>query len=140
MKAHKYWSLGALACMAGCFYTGCKKLMQAHKYFACGFQPFPIFSPNVHIATAENGTIISTFSMHSVVSFCSPFTVSQMLQPSITLDNGFIHRFRFNNVRNRIREVTKAKKNNFLKNILSLNSLYHVTIAFFQPFPASIGL
>ena len=26
MKAHKYWSLGALACMAGCFYTGCKKL------------------------------------------------------------------------------------------------------------------
>ena len=28
--------LGALACMAGCFYTGCKKLMQAHKYFACG--------------------------------------------------------------------------------------------------------
>ena len=36
MKAHKYWSLGARACMAGCFYTGCKKLMQAHKYFACG--------------------------------------------------------------------------------------------------------
>ena len=36
MKAHKYWSLGALACMAGCFYTGCKKLMQAHKYFAGG--------------------------------------------------------------------------------------------------------
>ena len=36
MKAPKYWSLGALACMAGCFYTGCKKLMQAHKYFACG--------------------------------------------------------------------------------------------------------
>ena len=22
--------------MVGCFYTGCKKLMQAHKYFACG--------------------------------------------------------------------------------------------------------
>ena len=36
MKAHKYWSLGALACMTGCFYTGCKKLMQAHKYFAYG--------------------------------------------------------------------------------------------------------
>ena len=36
MKAHKYCSLGALACMAGCFYTGCKKLMQAHKYFAYG--------------------------------------------------------------------------------------------------------
>lgn len=36
MKAHKYWSLGALACIVGCFYTGCKKLIQAHKYFACG--------------------------------------------------------------------------------------------------------
>ena len=36
MKAHKYWSLGALACMAGCFYTGCKNLMKAHKYFAYG--------------------------------------------------------------------------------------------------------
>ena len=36
MKAHKYWSLGALACMAGCFCTGCKKLMKAHKYFAYG--------------------------------------------------------------------------------------------------------
>ena len=36
MKAHKYWSLEALACMAGCFYTGCKKLMKAHKYFAYG--------------------------------------------------------------------------------------------------------
>ena len=33
------------------------------------FQPFPIFSPNVHITTELNGTIIITFSMHSVVSF-----------------------------------------------------------------------
>ena len=40
MKAHKYWSLGALACMAGCFYTGYKKLMQAHKYFA--WRPFQV--------------------------------------------------------------------------------------------------
>ena len=36
MKAHKYWSLGALAYMVGCFYTGCKKLIKAHKYFAYG--------------------------------------------------------------------------------------------------------
>ena len=35
------------------------------------FQPFPIFSPNVHITTELNGTIIITFSMHSVVSFCA---------------------------------------------------------------------
>lgn len=80
-----------------------------------------------------------TFSMHSVVSFCSPFTVSQMPQPPMTLDNGFIHRFRFNNVRNKISEVTKANKNSFLKNTLPLNSLYHVTMALFQPFPASAG-
>lgn len=36
MKAHKYWSLASLACMAGCFYTGMKKMMKAHKYFAYG--------------------------------------------------------------------------------------------------------
>ena len=40
MKAHKYWSLGALACMAGCFYTGCKKLMQAHKYWLSGLHGY----------------------------------------------------------------------------------------------------
>lgn len=85
------------------------------------FQPFPIFSPNVHITTAENGTIMITFSIRSVVSFCSPFTVYQMPQPSITSDKGFIHRFRFNRVRNRISEVTKARKNSFRKNTLSLN-------------------
>ena len=55
------------------------------------FQPFPIFSPNVHSTTAENGIIMITFSMHSVVSFCSPFTVSQMPQPPMTSDKGFIH-------------------------------------------------
>ncbi len=36
MKAHKYWSFGALACMVGTFYTGYKKMMEAHKYFAIG--------------------------------------------------------------------------------------------------------
>ena len=55
------------------------------------FQLFPIFFPNVHITIAENGTIMITFSMHSVVSFCSPFTVSQMPQPPMTSDKGFIH-------------------------------------------------
>lgn len=36
MKAHKYWSIGALVCMVGCFFSGCKKQMDAHKYFAVG--------------------------------------------------------------------------------------------------------
>ncbi len=36
MKAHKYWSIGALITMIGTFYTGYKGLKAAHKYFACG--------------------------------------------------------------------------------------------------------
>ena len=35
MKAHKYWSLGALATMIGTFYTGSKNMKAAHKYVAC---------------------------------------------------------------------------------------------------------
>ena len=35
MKAHKYWTLGALAAMIGTFYTGYKNMKTAHKYFAC---------------------------------------------------------------------------------------------------------
>ena len=34
MKAHKYWSLGALAAMVGTFFTGYKNMKSAHKYFA----------------------------------------------------------------------------------------------------------
>ena len=36
MKAHKYWSVGALITMIGTFYTGYKGLKAAHKYFAFG--------------------------------------------------------------------------------------------------------
>lgn len=36
MKAHKYWSFGAVAGMAGTFYTAYKKMKEAHKYFAFG--------------------------------------------------------------------------------------------------------
>ena len=35
MKAHKYWSLGALVAMIGTLYTGYKNMKTAHKYFAC---------------------------------------------------------------------------------------------------------
>ena len=34
MKAHKYWSAGALITMFGTFYTGYKKQKSSHKYFA----------------------------------------------------------------------------------------------------------
>ena len=34
MKAHKYWSLGALLTMFGTFYTGYKGAKSSHKYFA----------------------------------------------------------------------------------------------------------
>ena len=33
MKAHKYWSLGALLTMFGTFYTGYKGPKSEHKYF-----------------------------------------------------------------------------------------------------------
>ena len=36
MKAHKYWSIGAIVTMIGTFYTGYKGLKAAHKYFAFG--------------------------------------------------------------------------------------------------------
>ena len=34
MKAHKYWSAGALITMFGTFYTGYKKVKTCLKYFA----------------------------------------------------------------------------------------------------------
>ena len=34
MKAHKYWSIGALITMLGTFYTGYKGSKEGHKYFA----------------------------------------------------------------------------------------------------------
>ena len=34
MKAHKYWSVGALITMLGTCYTGYKKQKSSHKYFA----------------------------------------------------------------------------------------------------------
>ena len=42
MKAHKYWSLGALATMIGTIYTGYKNMKSAHKYFACSSLLFMI--------------------------------------------------------------------------------------------------
>ena len=36
MKAHKYWSFGAVVTMVGTFYTGYKGLKATHKYFAFG--------------------------------------------------------------------------------------------------------
>lgn len=35
MKAHKYWSVGALITMIGTFYTGYKGSKPSHRYFAC---------------------------------------------------------------------------------------------------------
>ena len=34
MKAHKYWSIGALITMLGTFYTGYRGSKEGHKYFA----------------------------------------------------------------------------------------------------------
>ena len=57
------------------------------------FQPFPLFSPNDHITTELNGTIMITFSMHSVNQLplsvhCLPDTpaahnITQRIHPQI---------------------------------------------------------
>ena len=44
MKAHKYWSIGAIVTMVGTFYTGYKGLKAAHKYFAFGMMLLVICS------------------------------------------------------------------------------------------------
>lgn len=36
MRAHKYWSAGALITMLGTLYTGHKDSKSSHKYFALG--------------------------------------------------------------------------------------------------------
>ena len=36
VKNHKYWAVGALACMIATFCTGFKGKMKAHKIFAVG--------------------------------------------------------------------------------------------------------
>lgn len=106
---------------------------------------FPLFhttfssSPNVHITPKLNGTIMITFSMHSVVSCRSPFTVSQIHQSPMTLDNGFIQRFLFNRVRNRIIEVTKDNRNSLRKKVEVLKVVNQVWIATFQPLPELVG-
>ena len=44
MKSHKYWALGALFCMLGCIYSGIKKSMTAHKYFAYSLLLYMVIS------------------------------------------------------------------------------------------------
>ena len=71
MKAHKYWSLGALACMAGCFYTGCKKLMQAHKYFACGsLVCMGMTRVDCHAHADQRATSKILVSLHQLLAAC----------------------------------------------------------------------
>ena len=53
MKAHKYWSLGALLTMFGTFYTGYKGLKSEHKYFATGLKNGGfLFPPSYNIIIA----------------------------------------------------------------------------------------
>ena len=47
MKSHKYWSLGALFCMLGCIYSGIKKSMTAHKYFAYSSLLATVYKGNI---------------------------------------------------------------------------------------------
>lgn len=44
VKNHKYWAVGALACMIVTFCTGFKGKMKAHKIFAVGAMGCMLFS------------------------------------------------------------------------------------------------
>ena len=44
VKTHKYWAVGALACMIATFCTGFKGKMKAHKIFAVGAMGCMLFS------------------------------------------------------------------------------------------------
>lgn len=44
MKIHKYWAVGALACMVATFYTGVRGKMKEHKIFAIGAMGCMLFS------------------------------------------------------------------------------------------------
>ena len=44
MKTHKYWAVGALACMVATFYTGVRGKMKEHKIFAIGAMGCMLFS------------------------------------------------------------------------------------------------
>ena len=44
MKQHKYWAIGAAACMAATFYSGFKGKMKEHKIFAVGAMVCMFFS------------------------------------------------------------------------------------------------
>ena len=44
VKTHKYWAVGALACMVATFYTGVRGKMKEHKIFAIGAIGCMLFS------------------------------------------------------------------------------------------------
>lgn len=44
MKQHKYWAIGAAACMVVTFYSGFKGKMKEHKIFAVGAMVCMCFS------------------------------------------------------------------------------------------------
>lgn len=57
MNAHKYWSIGSLACMIGCFYSGYKRMLKVHKYFSLGAfvcMGMAIYSGHKMIAPKKN--------------------------------------------------------------------------------------
>ena len=62
MKAHKYWSVGALITMIGTFYTGYKGLKAAHEYFSFG---------------SMICMIMAVFSCHKIIS-CNKRTRKQV--------------------------------------------------------------
>lgn len=102
--------------------------------------PFKSFSLAVHISRKVNGNIRAMFSKHSVVNVTVPSDrFSQIHQPPITSERGFIHILRFSNVRNRIITVKNTRQNSLRKYNEFLNVRTQAMQAVLIPLPASVG-
>ena len=110
---------------------------------------FKSFSLAVHMSRKVNGNISAMFSKHSVVNVTVPSDCfSQIHQPAITSERGFIHISRFSSVRNKIMSfhylsllltLKNTRQNSLRKYNEFLNVRTQARQAALIPLPASIG-
>ena len=84
MKAHEYWSIGALITMLGTFYTGYKGSKSSHKYFAASSllcMIMAIYTGHKMISknkkTRKESTVIHTdsYTVHYVTAIPDGFRI-----------------------------------------------------------------
>ena len=74
MKAHEYWSVGALITMLGTFYSGYKGSKSSHKYFA---------------ASSLLCMIMAIYTGHKMISKNKKSNRQIMMRPDIKLPQPF---------------------------------------------------